>query len=514
MSTNIEEPLTPHEIADAQVPDVNPHHARRWTILGVIGVAQLMVVLDATIVNIALPRAQADLGFSNGSRQWVVTAYALAFGGLLLLGGRLSDLFGRKWTFMGGLIGFAGASALGGSAQTFELLVASRALQGAFGAILAPAALSILTTTFTDGQERGKAFAVFGAISGGGAAVGLLLGGVLTEYLNWRWCLYVNLAFAIPAAVAASLLIHNVRSGAHPHLDIPGTILGSGGLLSLVYGFSKAESDGWTATSTLVFLGGAVLLLVLFGVWINKAKNPLLPPRVVKDRNRAGSYLTILLAGLGIFGVFLFLTYYMQQNLGFSPIRTGFAFVPMPISIVTSSIIAQTKLLPKFGPRPLILVGMTLSTIGMLYLAQLDPSSTYALNVMPALIILGLGFGNIFATAINTATLGVVPQDSGIASALVNTCQQVGGAAGTAMLATIAGNATKSYITDHGATAETLRGCLNSTSVNLDAVCSAGAVHGYTVSFYVSAGIFVVGGIVARLTIRPGRINMEHGGAH
>ncbi|MEI6662710.1 MAG: MFS transporter [Actinomycetes bacterium] len=481
----------PVSLADQQLPHDNPHHTRRWTILAVIGVAQLMVVLDATIVNIALPSAQADLGFSDASRQWVVTAYALAFGGLLLLGGRLSDLFGRKWTFIGGLVGFSLASALGGSADTFGLLVASRALQGAFGAILAPAALSLLATIFTDGKERGTAFAIFGAISGGGAAVGLLLGGVLTQYLSWRWCLYVNLLFALPAAVAGLFLLHNVRSAVHAFLDIPGTILASAGLITLVYGFAKAESDGWGATVTLCFLGASIVLLGLFVFWMTRAKHPLLPLRVVLDRNRGGSYLTILLAGLGIFGVFLFLTYYMQQNLGFSPIRTGFAFVPMPVSIVTASIVAQTRLLPRVGPRPLVVFGMLMGVLGMSYLAQLDPTSGYWVDVLPALVILGIAFGNIFATAINTATLGVLAEDSGVASALVNTCQQVGGAAGTALLSTIALTATKNFVGGK----------------------SAAEVHGYTVAFWFSAAIFLVGAIVAGLLLRPGRIDPQNGGA-
>ena len=500
-------------LPEAQVPNDNPHHARRWTILAVIGVAQLMVVLDATIVNIALPHMQESLHFSNSSRQWVVTAYALAFGGLLLLGGRLSDLLGRKWTFVGGLVGFSIASAIGGSANSFELLVASRALQGAFGAILAPAALSLLATIFIDGKERGTAFAIFGAISGGGAAVGLLLGGVLTEYLSWRWCLYVNLLFAIPAAIAALWLLHNVRSAIHTYLDVPGTILGSGGLICLVYGFAKAESDGWGATVTLSFLGAAVVLLVAFVAWLNYTDHPLLPLRVVLNRNRGGSYLTILLAGLGIFGVFLFLTYYMQQNLGFSPIRTGFAFIPMPISIVTASMIAQTRLLPKFGPRPLVLFGMLCGVVGMAYLAQLDPSSTYWANVMPALVILGFGFGNIFATAINTATLGVLPEDSGVASALVNTCQQVGGAAGTALLSTIALNASSAYLTDHSVPASVAKACRAVQGGALNEVCAASSVHGYTVAFWFSAGIFLFGAVVAGLMLKPGRIDMSHGGA-
>jgi EmrB/QacA subfamily drug resistance transporter len=448
-----------------------------------------MVVLDATIVNIALPSAQADLGFSDASRQWVITSYALAFGGLLLLGGRLSDLFGRKWTFIAGLIGFSVASAIGGSAQSFEVLVLARALQGAFGAILAPAALSILTTTFSDPEERGKAFAIFGAISGAGAAVGLLLGGALTEYLSWRWCLYVNLFFAIPAAIVALGLIKNVASAAHAGLDIPGTILGCGGLLLLVFGFSKAETAGWSAPITLAMLGGAALMLVLFYLWLRRAAHPLLPLRIVEDRNRGGSFLTILIAGLGIFGVFLFLTYFMQQNLGFSPIQAGLAFLPMVVCIVAASLTAQTRILPRTGPRPLVVGGMVLAALGMVYLAQLDFSSTYLPNVLPALLLLGLGFGSIFATAINTATLGVIPEDAGVASALVSTSQQVGGAAGTALLSSLAATATASFLVGETAT---------------PTLAAEAAIHGYTVAFWASAAIFVSGAIFGRVLLRGG----------
>ncbi len=467
----------------------NPHHARRWYVLAVVGVAQLMVVLDATIVNIALPSAQADLGFSDGSRQWVITAYALAFGGLLLLGGRLSDLFGRKWTFIAGLIGFSIASAIGGSAQSFDVLVLARALQGAFGAILAPAALSIVTTTFNDHDERGKAFAIFGAISGGGAAVGLLLGGALTEYLSWRWCFYVNLLFALPAAIIALGLIQNVASAAHAELDIPGTALGCGGLLLLVFGFSKAATVGWGAPITLAMLGGATLMLVLFYLWLRRAAHPLLPLRIVYDRNRGGSFLAILISGLGVFGVFLFLTYFLQQNLDLSPFQTGFAFLPMVVCIVIASLTAQTRILPRTGPRPLVVVGMILCTLGMVYLAQLNINSTYLPSVLPALALLGFGFGSIFATAINTATLGVVPEDAGVASALVNTCQQVGGAAGTALLSSLAATASASF----------LAGEVASPTLTAEA-----AIHGYTVAFWASAAIFISGALCGRVLLRGG----------
>src|SRR6195952_758104 len=314
------------------LPHTDPNHSRRWLVLAVIAVAQLMVVLDATIVNIALPSAQKDLGFSDDSRQWIVTAYALAFGSLLLLGGRIGDLFGRKWVFIAGLIGFAVASALGGTAQSFGLLVAARALQGGFGALLAPAALSLLTTPFTQPDERNKAFGIFGAIAGSGAAAGLLLGGVLTEYLSWRWCLYVNLAFAGAAAFGAFTLLTNQAQADKPRLDIPGTVTASAGLFSLVYGFSHAAETSWTNGTTLGFLIAGVVLIAGFIGLQQRVAHPLLPLRVVLDRDRGSAYLPGALPALPIFGLFLFLTYYLHQNLGFSPIQSGLAFLPMTVA--------------------------------------------------------------------------------------------------------------------------------------------------------------------------------------
>src|SRR5688500_4832648 len=260
-----------------RLPMADPHYERRWLILAVIGIAQLMVVLDVTIVNIALPSAQQDLGFSDDERQWVITAYALAFGSLLLLGGRIADLFGRKWTFIAGLVGFAGASALGGAAQSFELLVAARALQGVFGAMLAPAALSLLTTTFTDPAERGKAFGIFAAIAGMGGAIGLLLGGSLTELLDWRWCLYVSIAFAGPAAVGGARRVQLAPAPARPRLAVPGTLAASSGLFALVFGLARAESDGWGAPVTVGFLAVSAALLVAFVALERRAAHPLLP---------------------------------------------------------------------------------------------------------------------------------------------------------------------------------------------------------------------------------------------
>jgi EmrB/QacA subfamily drug resistance transporter len=467
----------------------NPHHARRWAVLAVLGISQLMVVLDATIVNIALPSAQEALGFSNDNRQWIVTAYALAFGSLLLLGGRISDLFGRKWTFVGGLVGFAVASAVGGAAQSFGVLVGARALQGVFGALLAPAALSILTTTFTDPDERGKAFGVFGAIAGGGAAIGLLLGGLLTEYLSWRWCLYVNLLFAIPAAAAAIVLLHNQVQQAKPRLDLPGTITASTGLFALVYGFSNAETQSWGDTVTIAMFAASAVLLTTF-VWLQRrVAHPLLPMRVVLDRDRGGSYLAFFIAGSGMFGVFLFLTYYLQQNLRMSPIETGLAFLPMSFAIIVTATLATTKLVPRFGARPLVTLGMLLSAVGMVVFTQLGVDSSYAGHVLPGLLLTAVGMGLVFAPGMSAATFGVDPADAGVASAMVNTSQQVGGSIGTALLSTLAGSAVAGYLDGRAPNPQLLE---------------QAAVHGYTTAFWWSAAIFAVGALVCGEVLRSG----------
>jgi len=467
----------------------NPHHSRRWWILAILGIAQLMVVLDATIVNIALPSAQEALGFTDDNRQWIVTAYALAFGSLLLIGGRIGDLFGRRFVFVGGLLGFAVASAIGGMAQSFEVLVASRALQGAFGALLAPAALSLLTTTFTDATERGKAFGIFGAIAGAGGAVGLLLGGVLTEYLSWRFCLYVNLFFAVPAAIGGLALITNQAHPAKPKLDLPGTALATVGLFAIVFGFSQAETEGWGATSTVAFLVAGVVLLAAFVARQLRTAHPLLPMRVVLDRNRGGAYLAIGIAGVGMFGVFLFLTYYLQQTLGFSPVTTGLAFMPLAATVMITATTATAVLVPRFGPRPLITLGMTLAAVGMVLLTRVGVDSAYASHVLPAIIIMGAGMGFIFAPSMSAATWGVAPGDAGIASAMVNVGQQVGGSIGTALLSTLSASAVSSFLVGKAPTPE---------------VAAQAAVHGYTTAFWWAAGIFAVGAVVAATLFRSG----------
>jgi EmrB/QacA subfamily drug resistance transporter len=462
---------------------------RRWLVLVVVAVAQLMVVLDATVVNIALPSAQRSLGFPNGDRQWVVTAYALAFGSLLLVGGRLGDMYSRKWVFITGLAGFAVSSAIGGAAVSFEMLVVARTLQGAFGAILAPSALGTLVSTFQDPRERGRAFGVFGSVAAGGGGVGLILGGVLTQYLSWRWTLYVNLVFAVIAAAGALAYMRGGRPTNPPRMDWPGAVLAGAGLFLIVFGFSHAETAGWTATLTIGSLILGVVLLAAFTVAERRSSHPLLPLRVILDRTRGGSYVAVGISGIAIFGVFLFLTFYLQEVKGYSPVNSGLAFLPMIGCILLSSNVSSIVTLPRFGPRVLITTGMLFGAGGLAYLTQLTVTSSYLGGILPALLIMGLGFGMIFAPAINTATAGVQRRDSGVASALVNTMQQVGGSIGTSALSTIALTVTASYLAAHHAGPQ---------------APAVAATHGYTTAFAVSAGVFGLGVILA-IVLLPSR---------
>jgi EmrB/QacA subfamily drug resistance transporter len=459
---------------------------RRWLILVVVAIAQLMVVLDSTIVNIALPSAQRALGFPNSDRQWVVTAYALAFGSLLLVGGRLGDMFSRERVFITGLVGFAVASAIGGASVSFTMLVAARALQGAFGAILAPSALGTLVSTFREPRERGRAFGVFGSVAAGGGAVGLILGGLLTQYVSWRWTLYVNLVFAAIAVAGAVAWIGPSRPDTRPRMDWPGAVLACAGLFLIVFGFSRAETAGWTAPQTIGSLVAGVVLLGGFVVAEQRSSHPLLPLRVILDRTRGGSYAAVFITGIAIFATFLFLTYYLQVIKRESPLTTGLLFLPMIACILLTSNLSSIVGLARFGPRVLIATGMLLGCAGMSYLAQVSVTSGYASAILPALLILGLGFGMIFAPAINTATFGVARQDSGVASALVNTMQQVGGSIGTSALSTIALSTAASYLIAHH------------TSPLAPA---AAATHGYTVAFSISAGLLGFGFILAILLL-------------
>ncbi|MET0975742.1 MAG: MFS transporter [Leifsonia sp.] len=475
--------------ASPSAPVTQDASARRWWTLSIVALAQLMVVLDSTVVNIALPAAQTDLGFSNADRQWVITAYSLAFGSLLLLGGRLSDLMGRKRTFIIGLVGFAVASALGGAADTFGLLVGARALQGAFAALLAPTALAVLTTTFTIPKERARAFGVFGAIAGAGGAVGLLLGGLLTEKFSWRANLYINIPIAVIAIIGAAILVANVvRTGPRPKLDIPGTLLVSAALFSLVYGFSNAETDGWDSPLTWGFLTAAGVLLVAFVLWQLRASHPLLPLSIVLDRNRGAAFSSVLIAGAGMFGIFLFVTYYLQASLGYSPIQTGLAFLPMIAMLVLAAQLSTNILVPRFGPKIMVPAGMLLAASGMVYLTHLGLDSSYAADILPPLMILGFGMGSIMPASMQTATLGVDREFAGVASATVNTSQQVGGSIGTALLNTLAATAAADYVASH----------LPLTPE----IAQQAAVHSYAVAYWWGAAFFAFGAVLAALLFR------------
>ena len=449
-----------------------------------------MIVLDSSIMNIAIPSAKVDLGISDANQQWVITAYTLAFGSLLLLGGRVGDYMGRKKIFLVGLIGFAAASALGGIATTQGMLFGARALQGVFGALLAPAALAIISVTFTVPAERAKAFGVIGAISGGGAAIGLILGGTLTEFFSWRWCLGVNTPIAIIAAILAIKFVHESKAEGDNTYDIPGVVTATAGLFALTYGFNQAATNGWSDGHTISFLVGAVVLLVAFVAIEMRVKNPLMPMRVVTDRNRGGSYLGSLVVGAGLFSMFLFLGLYLQVILGYSPLKSGFAFLPFTAGIIVFAGIASA-LLPKFGPKPLMVPGLIAAGFGLLMLTRITPETSYVTHVMPSLLIMSSGMALVFIPLTSTSLHAVSHHDTGVASAMVNTSQQIGGSLGTALLNTVAATATATYATAHTELGKMVQ--------------PFAMTHGFTVAFKVSAGLLFVGAVVLFFFINIGQ---------
>jgi EmrB/QacA subfamily drug resistance transporter len=463
--------------------DLDP---KRFRALAIIALSQLMVVLDASVVIIALPSAQRSLHISTANRQWMLTAYTLSFAGLLLLGGRIADYLGRKRMFVISLIGFAAASALGGLAENSAMLFSARALQGAFAAVMAPAALSLLTVAFTEPKERARAFGVYGGIAGGGAAIGLILGGALTQFASWRWTLLINVPIAIVAAIAATRYVTESRSPVRHGYDIGGAATVTGGLLALVYAFTKAGLDGWTATITLVLFGFAAVLLAAFVLIEMRVEHPLLPLRIVLERTRGGSFLASLLVGTAILGTFLSLTYYFQGTLHYSALKSGLAFVPFSLGIITGAT-AASRLLPRFGPRLVIVTGLTLGAIGLGIFTLLGVHTTYVGLVLPAMVIVSLGMGLSFVAMSSTSLTGVQPADAGVASALVNATQQMGGSMGAALINTIATGATASYLALHG------------TSVTAEV---AGSIHGYTTAFGFSAVVLAVAAVAAFALIR------------
>jgi EmrB/QacA subfamily drug resistance transporter len=460
---------------------------RRWLALGIIAISQLMVVLDASVVTIALPKAQQALHISTANRQWVVTGYTLAFGGLLLLGGRIADYVGRKRMFVIGLIAFAGASALGGIAPTGGMLFAARALQGGCAAVLAPAALALITVTFTESKERATAFGVYGAIAGGGAAIGLILGGILTEYASWRWCLLINVPIALITAAAAIPVLRESKAEGTPRYDIPGAVTITVGLVSLVYGFTKAAEDGWSSAVTMSFLLIAAVLLVAFVVIESRSPDPLLPLRVPLDRDRGGSFLASLLIGAGLFAMFLFLSYYFQQTLHYSALVSGVAFLPFSAGIIVSAGLAS-QILPRTGPKIPMVVGSLMATVGLLLLTQIGLHTSYVTHVLPGEIVLSIGMGLVFVPLSSTSLIGVDPRDAGVASALVNTTQQVGGSLGTALLNTVFATAVAGYVSSHGTSSASL---------------IQSQIHGYTTAFAWGACLLAAAFLVILILVRP-----------
>ena len=477
---------TPDDLGDTP-GSPNP---RRWVALVFICLAQLMIILDTTIVNIALPSAQHDLGVSDGDRQWMITAYTLAFGSLLLLGGRIADYTGRRRVFLIGLFGFAGASALGGAAPGFGVLLASRALQGAFGALLAPSALSLIAVNFTRQRERATAFGVFGAIAAGGGTIGLILGGLLTEYLDWRWCFYVNVPIAIVSGFGWYVLPADRRSGGRARFDIPGVLLAVCGLVAVVYGCSKAESKGWDSGLVIGLLVAGVVLLAAFAAVESRVAQPLLPLRVVLNRTRGSAYLAVALAVIGMFGMLLLLTYYLQIVKGYSPVRAGVAFLPLTAAILVSAGGIASRLLPKVPPRALIAPGLLLTAGGMAWMTNLTAGVSYPAGVLPAQLMAGIGMGIVMAPAMSYATHGVTQQDAGVASATVNTAQQIGGSIGVALVNTIATGATADYLASHPKN---------------PAAVKDGLVDGFTHAFGLAAVILTVAAVIVGLLMNTRR---------
>jgi EmrB/QacA subfamily drug resistance transporter len=445
-----------------------------------------MVVLDTTVMNIALPSAQNSLAFSNNDRQWVISAYTLAFGSLLLLSGRLADRFGRKTVLILGLVGFALASGVGGASQSFGMLVTARVAQGAFAALLAPAVLALLATTFVNGTERARAFGIFGAISMAGNPLGLLLGGALTQYLSWRWTMYINLIIAIPASIGAIILVSQQKRKSRVTIDLPGATTVTLGLFALVFGFSNIHTDGWTSPVTLVFLGAAVVLIATFVVIQQRSRNPLMPLRVIADRDRGGAMIAMLLSSAGTFTVFLFLTYYLQLTLGYTEIQTGLAFLPVPLVLVVTAAVVGPALGRRVGPKTIIPAGLASGGIGILLLTRLQVDSSYASHLLPSLVLLGIGVGLIISTATSLATLGVTEEDAGVASAVVNAVQQIGGSLGVAVLNTLAAAGTAYLI-----------GRTPSAAISAEA-----AVHSYATAFWWASWIFLLGALITALVLR------------
>ncbi len=453
--------------------------------LTVISCAQLMIVLDATVVNVAIPTIHHALHFSSTNLEWLVTAYSLTFGGLLLFGGRTGDLYGKRRMFMLGIAIFAVSSLLGGLAANDVWLIITRGLQGIGAAIAAPTALALIATNFPEGRERNRAMGVYAAMSGGGGAVGLLLGGLLTSYVSWRWIFFINVPIAAVVLFLAPRALNESESSSG-HLDVPGAVTATGGMLALVYGLSNVSSHSWSSLSTIISLAGSVVLLVAFAFIERRSTEPLMPLSIFTNRNRSASFAVMLCIGIALFALFYFLTLYLQNILGWSAIRTGVGFLPMTCGIIIAAGITS-QLVSKIGVRAPLIVGSCASVLGMLWITRITVSSSY-LDILGPLIVIALGLGFVFVPLTLTAVSGVQADEAGLASALLNTMQQVGGAIGLAVLATVAIDSKDSQL--HGIHDATSR------AVNV------ATTHGYTTAFFASAGITFIAFVLSVVAIR------------
>lgn len=464
-------------------------HRNRWYVLAVIATAQLMVMLDGTIVQIALPSVQQSLHMSDTDRQWMVTAYALAFGGLLLIGGRLADRFGRARTFLVGLVGFAAVSAIGGAAPNTETLIAARALQGVFAAVLSPATVSLLTTTFTDTKERAKAFGLFSGVVGSGAALGLIVGGVLTEYAGWRWCLYVNVPIAVAVTALGIATLPRDRGHRDISLDTIGAVLGCLGPVALVYGLSEAPERGWDSPLVAGLLATSVVLIGAFLISQARIRQPLLPLRVVAERTRAGSFLGAALLNFGMMGISLFATYHLQIVMDYKPLKAGFAFLPMVGAVMVTATQVVARVMGRTPTRWLVGPGLALTAAGVWMFTTLSEDSSYLSGVLPAWLLLGIGMGLSYSPTTHASLAGVAERDSGAVSAFQTTARQIGGAIGLALSNTLAADAAASYYAGHqgqGARGELLVESL---------------VHGSAAAAWSVSGILLIGTVVCTTMI-------------
>jgi EmrB/QacA subfamily drug resistance transporter len=459
---------------------------RRWSALALIVTAQFMVILDVAIVNVALPSIKSDLNFSQTNLQWVVSAYAIMFGGALLLGGRLADLLGRRRLFMAGLALFAASSLLCGLAWSESSLIAFRAVQGLGGALLAPAALSLLMTRFAEGRDRNLALGIYGAASGSGAAVGVLLGGVLTSYLSWSWIFFINVPVGIAAIALAPLLLQESRADvAQRHFDFPGAASITAGLMLLVYAMTRATSDGWGSGSTLALLAGAAALVLAFVAIELRSPSPLLPLRIFRSRTLSAANAAMAIVGAVAFSEFFVLTLYLQDVLHYSAVMSGAAFAGFALSVVVLSNVAQV-IVGRFGVRPTLTAGLLLSAISVAWLTRLPVDGHYFWNLFPAFVLGGAGMGLSFVPVTIASLTGVERSDAGVASGLINTSRQIGGAIGIAAVSAVAASSTSNYVHAHSVAA--------TSGVALN--------HGFQTALYALTGLLIIGALIAVTFVR------------